>query len=659
MTKLSIIAFRGLVVGALSFFLAIDTGHKAACARLPLPNEQAEPEKTVPELIKALKDRSYSPDQYRAAEELGRRGLAAKSSASALADALKDPDPFVRMAAVRALGRVSLFPSAEVLSALKTAAKGKDTELRREATETLQSLLGKATKDNVLDLVKALKDPEPFVRSAAARALGRVSSFPASAEVSAALKATAKDRDPDVRGEATEALQSLLGKASKDQVHAVRNIELWGGKLILDEKRAGKPVVGVDLSNSRITNDHLSNLKALKHLHALNLNGAWNITDEGLKEIGELTNLQSLNLSPRVTEVGLKDLKELKSLQTLDLNGTDVSDVKELRELKSLRTLILANSAFTGKGLKDLNELKQLQELNLYMAPLVTEASLKQIKELKSLQTLELGWTPTTDAVVEGFKELKELRSLNLGNTPISDTGLKKLSQLKNLQSLDLSCTQVTDVGLKQLSGFKGLQSLDLGYTKVTSAGLKALRDFSSLQTLSLNDTLLMDAGLSELRELRRLQWLNLSNTQVTDAGLKELRGLEKLQMLSLVGTRVGDAGLRELKYLKSVQSLWLSSTQITDAGVKELKELKGLKELMLNGTRVGNEGLRELKHLENLQLLGLTKTNVTADGLHELKTFKNLKRLDLELHAFDKVTRAALHELMTARPDLEIVPRP
>jgi hypothetical protein len=82
--------------------------------------------------------------------------------------------------------------------------------------------VGAATIDDLPALVGALKDTEPFVRQAAARALGDVGSRSVSPAALAALKAAAKDNDPDVRRAATEAYATILvGSATIDDVPAL------------------------------------------------------------------------------------------------------------------------------------------------------------------------------------------------------------------------------------------------------------------------------------------------------------------------------------------------------------------------------------------------------------------------------------------------------
>jgi len=94
-----------------------------------------------------------------------------------------------------------------------------------------------------------------------------------------------------------------------DEATAVKAIEKLGGTVTRDAKLPRKPIVGVNL-------------------------GGTDVTDAGVKELKELKSLQTLNLNGTdVTDAGLKQLKELKHLQTLDLRGTKVTDagVKELQ----------------------------------------------------------------------------------------------------------------------------------------------------------------------------------------------------------------------------------------------------------------------------------------------------------------------------------------
>jgi internalin A len=104
-------------------------------------------------------------------------------------------------------------------------------------------------------------------------------------------------------------LLALVVAGRADEAAAVKAVEKLGGRVIVDTKRPGKPVVGVDLDRTKVTDADLKELKELKSLRKLDLTGT------------------------KVTDAGVKELKVLKSLEVLFLTGTKVTDegVKELK----------------------------------------------------------------------------------------------------------------------------------------------------------------------------------------------------------------------------------------------------------------------------------------------------------------------------------------
>jgi len=214
---------------------------------------------------------------------------------------------------------------------------------------------------------------------------------------------------------------AVTGRA--DEAAAVKAIEKLGGRVRVDDRQPGAPVVvGVDFHFTEVT-------------------------DAGLKELKKLKSLQSLDLTDtKITDAGLKELKELKSLQELDLSGTKVTDA----------------------GLKELKELKSLQRLNLFGTS-VTDAGLKELKELKHLQWLVLGPVAVTDGALRTLREIGLLHVL----AEATAKGEKRPSSSADVTSVDLNYTKVTGAGLKELKEFKNLQELCLGFTAITYADLK------------------------------------------------------------------------------------------------------------------------------------------------------------------------------------------
>jgi hypothetical protein len=112
------------------------------------------------------------------------------------------------------------------------------------------------------------------------------------------------------------------------------------------------PANAFGLSVRQMTDEGLKELVSLKQMQALDLSSA-EVTDAGLKELAGLKQLQALNLSwTQVTDLGLKELAAQKQLQSLSLIGTQITDagLKELARLKELRSLCVAGTQVTERG---------------------------------------------------------------------------------------------------------------------------------------------------------------------------------------------------------------------------------------------------------------------------------------------------------------------
>jgi hypothetical protein len=102
----------------------------------------------------------------------------------------------------------------------------------------------------------------------------------------------------------------LAGCSQTPEDKAVSAILNLGGRVTRDEELPGRPVAGIDLMGTKVTDSDLKDLKNLKGLRGLGLRGT-KITDAGLKDLRELKGLQLLWLgSVQMTDAGLKDLKE-------------------------------------------------------------------------------------------------------------------------------------------------------------------------------------------------------------------------------------------------------------------------------------------------------------------------------------------------------------
>ncbi len=365
---------------------------------------------------------------------------------------------------------------------------------------------------------------------------------------------------------------SLTIEPNADQSKAIAEVEKLGGKVTLDEKSPGKPVISVVLQETNVTDAELEYLKGLTQLQSLNL-VLTHVTDAGLANLEGMTNLQRLDLfGTKVTDAGLMNLKGMTKLQVLDLIGTKVTDT----------------------GLANLKGMTKLQTLNL-IGTKVTDAGLANLKDMTKLRTLILSQTDVTGVGLGYLKGLHDLKTLVLIRTQVTDAGLASLTALPQLRILMLSDTKVTDAGLEHLKGLTNLKTLYLDGTDVTDAGLKDLKGWTKLQSLAVSKKV-TDAGLKQLQGMTTLQSLRLGGDSVTDADLEDLKGLTSLQRLDLSVTNVTDAGLEHLKVLTILQRLTLSAPKVTDAGLEHLKGLTNLHALHLWTPKVTGEGLKKLQ---------------------------------------------------------------
>ena len=134
-----------------------------------------------------------------------------------------------------------------------------------------------------------------------------------SAKTSAAKPADevspATDQFAAKKGSKTESkpasVDGSTAKVNTDQARAIAEIEKLGGKVTIDEKSPGKPVITVDLRQTEVTDAGLEHLKRLPRLESLNLTRT-KVTDAGMQHLEGLTTLRTLGLfGTHVTDAGL------------------------------------------------------------------------------------------------------------------------------------------------------------------------------------------------------------------------------------------------------------------------------------------------------------------------------------------------------------------
>lgn len=219
---------------------------------------------------------------------------------------------------------------------------------------------------------------------------------------------------------------------------------------------------GLNLRDTRITGVGLSELAVHETLTWLSVPGDFlggrlgEEPDEDLKELAKLKNLTSLSLVFRFTgEEGMRTIGSLSNLVTLN-----------------------AGSGITDANLKEISRLKNLRNLKLIGSEKITAEGLGHLAKLTKLSSLDLSHSDINDNTVKRLSSIQSISSLNLKRTKITDASLRELSGLKKLRSLNLNETGVTLEGLDSAGGFDELSALHLYECEVSDHGMKVIGTF-------------------------------------------------------------------------------------------------------------------------------------------------------------------------------------
>jgi hypothetical protein len=120
--------------------------------------------------------------------------------------------------------------------------------------------------------------------------------------------------------------------------------------------------------NTKVRGATVPALVAFKELNTLSVSGCPLGDLEGWSALKKMSKLTTLSLSrAEVTDAGLKEIGQLAQLTTLTLDGTPITDagLPELARLKALKSLSLVDTKITEKAVPILSGLKQLTYLNL------------------------------------------------------------------------------------------------------------------------------------------------------------------------------------------------------------------------------------------------------------------------------------------------------
>ena len=333
----------------------------------------------------------------------------------------------------------------------------------------------------------------------------------------------------------------------------------------------------------QLTDASLARIADLGHVTSLHLAGCRWLTDEGLRHLGRMPQLERLTLSAhgRVTDGGLAVIAQLASLRTFSMNWQ--------------------------KGISD--------------------AGLKHLGACKSLEHVDVMGSESGDGLIEALAGKPALRVLKTGRL-VTDAGLAKLQDIPQLVqpragSADLEKTGAqllidgpfTNGGFSSIAALHGVVDLDLFWhvTGLTSEAFADLARLPHLTTLGADSHLSDDEAMRHFAAIPRLHALRAQGSVATDAGFESLAQSRTLeQFWGRECPNFGDRAFIAFSRSPALRTLGVGCGKVSDAALARFPDFPALRELTPIGVR--DEGFRHIGRCERLERLSCMYCRDTTD---------------------------------------------
>ena len=367
----------------------------------------------------------------------------------------------------------------------------------------------------------------------------------------------------------------------------------------------------------------------MKELRITGLNAGGQMTDAAMERLPQLDHFTRLYLggSMRLTDEGLKHLARMSQLQDLDVGGW--------------------KTPITDRGIEVLRHLTELRRFQSCWTQNVTDAGVANLTFCDHLESVNLMGTPTGDGAINALTGKRKLRRFKTGRL-VTDAGLPLLHQFPvfktwqggeikyGLMSFDAEPTDLlldgpfTSKGLNALAGLDGLFGLGFFWhtSALTAGGLKPLADLTNLGFLGCQGELCNDEAMRHIAAIPRLRMLMGQGAVASDDGFA---ALSRSQTIEYIWGRecpnLGGRGFTALAAMPALRGLAVSCKNVDDAALSALPSFPSLRGLM--PMDVSDDGFRHVGRCEQLENLWCMYCRDTGDaatehiaGLSGLKTY-------------------------------------
>jgi hypothetical protein len=352
-------------------------------------------------------------------------------------------------------------------------------------------------------------------------------------------------------------------------------------------------LTGLD-ANGLMTDAVLARIAELDHVNRLSLGGSRQLTDDGLRHLARMPQLQHLDLSEypggKLTDRGIEVLRHLPNLRIFEMTW---------------------QSGITDEGVANLRFCHQLERVNL------------------------MG-SPTGDGAIAALQGKPHLRHFSSGRL-VSDAGLPLLHNFPVLKKwhggdVDSGSKEAiakgahllvdgpfTNSGLAALAGLDGVLELDLFWhvTGISSEGFAHLRQLPNLSSLGADGQLSDDVAMRYIADMPRLRRLRCQGTVATDDGFEALSQSRTIE--SIWGREcphLGSRGFIALSRMPALRGLGVSCKNVDDAALSTLPRFAALREL--TPIDVKDDGFRHIGRCGGLERLTCMYCRDTTDAATE-----------------------------------------
>lgn len=385
----------------------------------------------------------------------------------------------------------------------------------------------------------------------------------------------------------------------------------------------------------------------------LNAGGA--ITDAVLERLPELDHVTRLNFgggSTRLTDEGLKHLARMPQLEELDLSE-------------------YPGGRITDRGLEFLRHLPRLKRFQMCWQRGVSDAGVANLSFCDNLESADLLGTPTGDGAIRALIGKPKLRRFKTGRL-VTDAGLPLLHQFPVFKTwhggeIEYSLTSpdaepnhllvdgpFTNNGLASLAGLDGLFGLSFFWhiTALTADALKSLADLPNLGFLGCQGELCNDVAMQHISAMPRLRMLMGQGTVASDDGFASLSRSQTIEYIwGRECPNLGGRGFAALARMPALKGLAVSCKNVDDAGLSSLPRFPALREIM--PMDVPEEGFRYVGRCEQLESLVLMYCRETTDVATEhIAGLSNLKKY---FASYTRITNRSM-EILSGMSSLECI---